>query len=355
MGRTLQAYRKLFDTTRRGKVVPLYFLYGPEEYLKREFVRTLIEVVLPSGERAFNLDILHGDEFDGAVFDDRIQSFGLFDQRRLVILKNFDALSTTHKDFVVERAGAAGDSVVLVIESTAERPSSARARQLVKVAGKRGLAFEFRHLDERETTERLVSRLRKEGFEIAPEALDLLLESVGTHLADLTNEMEKIVLAAGEARLIDRDLVAAVVGRYRGESLFSLLDDVGRSDAGALLEKLAVVLDGGEDAVFVLSMLLRRAVQLMEVRAAVRESGRSALSGPELASRLVSSASPFFVESLRRQAEALRGRDPELLLANLRWADLKLKTTQLDERTVIEEALLAWHLGKPLATPPLTA
>jgi DNA polymerase-3 subunit delta len=355
VGRALQAYRKLFDSIKRGKVAPLYFLYGPEEYLKREFVRALIEAVLPVGERAFNLDILHGDEFDPVVFDDRVQSFGLFDQRRFVILRNFDALSTAHKDIVVERVEAAADSVVIVVESTADRLDSARAKRLAKVAAKRGLAFEFRHLDERETAERLVSRLRKEGFEIAPEALDLLLESVGTSLSDLTNEMEKIVLAAGEARRIDRDLVAHVVGRYRGESLFSLLDDVGRSDAGALLEKLGIVLDGGDDAVFVLSMLLRRAVQLMEVRAVVRAAGRSAVTGRELASRLVSSASPFFVESLRRQAEALRGRDPELLLANLRWADLKLKTTQLEARTVIEEALLAWHVGKPLATPPPAA
>ena len=41
----------------------------------------------------------------------------------------------------------------------------------------------------------------------------------------------------------------------------------------------------------------------------------------------------------------------ESLLANLRWADLRLKTTSLDARCVIEEALLAAHAGKTLATP----
>jgi len=355
MGRTLDHYRRLFDSVKRGKVAPVYFLYGPEEYLKREFVRNVIDAVLPEGERAFNLDILHGDAFDTAAFDDRLQSFGLFDKRRVLILKNFDALTMAHKDHVIARAESAPDGVVLVIESAAERPDSARAKRLIKAAAARGVAFEFRHLDDAETMERLSSRLRKEGFEIAPDALDLLVESVGTHLSDLSNEMEKIVLAAGEERRIDRTLVADVVGRYRGESLFSLLDDLGRRDPGALLEKLAVVLDGGEDAVFVLSMLLRRAVQLMELRAVLRESGRSAPSGRELAARVTSSASPFFVESLRRQAQAVGERDLELLLANLRWADLKLKTTQVSQRTVIEGALLAWHLGKPLATPPLPA
>jgi hypothetical protein len=45
----------------------------------------------------------------------------------------------------------------------------------------------------------------------------------------------------------------------------------------------------------------------------------------------------------------------ESLLANLRWADLRLKTTSLDPRCVIEEALLAAHAGKTLATPALPA
>ena len=45
----------------------------------------------------------------------------------------------------------------------------------------------------------------------------------------------------------------------------------------------------------------------------------------------------------------------ESLLANLRWADLRLKTTSLDARCVIEEALLAAHAGKTLATTALPA
>ena len=39
----------------------------------------------------------------------------------------------------------------------------------------------------------------------------------------------------------------------------------------------------------------------------------------------------------------------ERMLANLRWADIKLKTTQVDAKTVLQEALLASHLRKTLA------
>jgi len=98
MAGRLAGYKKLFDDVRQGRVRPLYFLHGPEEYMKREFVHELIHAVLPDGDRTFNLDILYGDEFDPQGFDDRLQAFPLFASRRLVVLRNFDAISPSQRD-----------------------------------------------------------------------------------------------------------------------------------------------------------------------------------------------------------------------------------------------------------------
>ena len=42
MGRTLQSYKKLFDGLKKGEPHGLYFLYGPEEFIKKEFVAELL-------------------------------------------------------------------------------------------------------------------------------------------------------------------------------------------------------------------------------------------------------------------------------------------------------------------------
>ena len=36
MGRQADTYKKLFDDVRAGRVKALYFLHGPEEFMKRE-------------------------------------------------------------------------------------------------------------------------------------------------------------------------------------------------------------------------------------------------------------------------------------------------------------------------------
>lgn len=349
MGKTLQSYRRIFDALKKRDPGGAYFLYGPEEYLKREFVRELMSRALPEKNRAFNLDILYGDEFDGAAFDDRLHSFPLFTDRRVVILKNFDALSTGAKDHVIESVERVPDALVFVVESQAEKLDNARLKNLKKAVDRRGLAAAFPLLDDQESIDRVLSRIKREGFGIETDALDLLVESVGTRLIDLGNEVDKILLAAPEGSTIDRNLVAAVVGKYRAQSVFGLLDDLSRRNPASLVRSLTGLVDGGEEPVFILGMLLKRTVLLLHACTLAAERPAAVANDRALASAM-GGISPFYAAVLRRQAGRFQRDELERLLDNLRWADVKLKTTALDAKALLQEALVASHLGKTLAS-----
>jgi DNA polymerase-3 subunit delta len=350
----LSAYRKLFEDVRAGRVLSVYFLYGPEEYLKREFVRELIRAALPEGDRTFNLDILYGEEFDPQAFDDRLLSFPLFTSRRVLILKNFEALSVSNRDRVVDRAGAVPESVTLVVEASAEKLETAAHKRFAVVAGKQGVSFGFDELDENETLERILNRFRREKVQVDADALDLLIESVGTGLSDLSNEVDKILLSVSEGERVTRETVASVVGRYRTDSLFSVLDGLGASAPATLVPRLGTLIEAGEEPVFIVAMMLRRVVSLLEVQTLIAERGRAVSGDRALAGELAATGSPYFAGRLREQASRVPRERLETLLTNLRWADSRLKGTALDSRGVVEEALLAAHVGKPHATPAVT-
>jgi DNA polymerase III subunit delta len=351
MAGRLAAYKKLFDEVRQGRLKSLYLLHGPEEYMKREFVRELIQAALPDAERTFNLDIVHGDEFDAHAFDDRMQAFPLFATRRVVILRNFEALSPSQRERVVEYAAAVPASMTLVIESNDEKLETAAHKKLAAVASRVGVAFPFAHLDEAETMERVLARFRREGVHVEPDALDLLVESAGTQLMDLVNEVDKILLARGDAETVTRELVADVVGKYRTESLFALLDGIGTAPPATTLARLSSLLESGEEPVFLVAMMLRRVVSLLEVGHVVAERGRAVATDRSLSEMIAATHSPFFAAKLREQAARVTRDDLETLLTNFRWADLKLKTTSIDAKCVVEEAILASAVGKPLASP----
>jgi DNA polymerase-3 subunit delta len=355
MGRQAEAYKKLFEDVRAGRVKALYFLHGPEEYMKREFLKELTAAVLPGGDRTFNLDILYGEDFQAQSFDDRVQAFPLFAKKRLVVLRDFDALSTSEREYVIEKASQLPDGLVLVVESAVEKLETVAHKRLAELASRHGVLVPCSSLDESETMERVLARFRREEYKVDPDALDLLIESVGTAMIDLANEIDKIQLAAKDKRHVTRELVEAVVGKYRTVTLFSVLDAAGSSAPATVLPRLATLIESGEEPVFIVAMLLRRVVSLLEVQQVLAERGRAVSNDRALADAIAATPSPFFAGKLREQAARVSPAMLESLLANLRWADLRLKTTSLDARAVIEAALLAAHAGKTLATPPLPA
>jgi DNA polymerase-3 subunit delta len=348
MGRTLQSYRKLFEALRKKGPLPMYLLYGPEEYIKKEFLTELIQAALPGENRAFNLDIFHGDDFDRDSFSDRVSSFPLFAERRMVVLKKFEALSTPNKDFVLENIGALPQSMTFVAETSAEKMDTVRMKNLKKLADARGMSFAFQFLSEDETVQRVKARLRKEELGIEPEALDLLVASVGTHLSDLVNEVDKIILSVGGAKVITSDAVADVVGRYRTDNLFAVIDRLGQMRPHSLVARLNRLLDGGEEPILVLAMLIRRVVLLLEVRALTAEDPR-ARSPKVIAAALAGFTSPYFAGKLIDQASRFTTEELDTYLKNLRWADNKLKSTSLPPRGILETALVAASMGKTLA------
>lgn len=347
MGRALQRYKKLFDQVKREPPRRVYFLYGPEEFLKKEFVAELVKTCLPGNDRTFNLDIFHGDDFNRDAFSDRVSSFPLFTNRRMVILKKFETLSVSSQDFVLERVAGTADAVVLVVEATPAKLETARLKKLHELAQTYGLSFYFQHLSDEEAVERARNRLEREGHRIDPDALELLVSSAGTQLIDLANEIEKIVLSADPGSAITRQTVGAVVGKYRAESLFRFLDRLGSDETAETLSKLNRIIDGGEEPVFVLSMLIRRIVQLLQVRLLMDEGASGTRS---LGQKLQGSASPYQVAILAEQAGRFSARDLEIHLKNLRWADRMIKSSSVDPAYLLEVVLVASAGRKTLAS-----
>jgi DNA polymerase-3 subunit delta len=352
MGRTLQTYKKLFDSVKKQQFHNVYFLFGQEEFLKKEFVSELIRNGLDERNRAFNLDILYGDEFDKTLFNDRVCSFPLFAERRMVILKNFDGLALANKDYVITSIESIPESLICVVESSLAKLDNARVKKLKTIADKKGLSFNFKFLSEEETVERLRGRLRKEGLEIASDALGLLVESVGTQLIDLQNEVEKITLLSHGQSMVTREIVSQVVGKYRTESVFSFLDLIGARNIDRSLTLLNSLIDGGEEPVFLLAMTIRRVLMLMQVQSLLETDSIRKAGSRSVSDILGGQYSPFLAGILLRQAPLFEKGDLEYYLNNLMWADRKLKTTQVNSRTILEEALVSSHLRKKLATTP---
>jgi DNA polymerase-3 subunit delta len=102
-----------------------------------------------------------------------------------------------------------------------------------------------------------MKRCEGTGVSITPEAATLIHSYVGRSLRELQNELDKLSLFIGKRAMIGVDDVNAVVGMSRQFNVFELQASVGAKEYARALEIVGHLLEAGESAVGLVTMLTR--------------------------------------------------------------------------------------------------
>ncbi len=197
-------------------------------------------------------------------------------------------------------------------------------------------ALGFYRLKEGELYQWLTREAESRGKSLTPAAVQRLVEVVGDNLAELSQELEKLVLFAGKERTLTPALVAQLASHSRNYSIFALVDALGDPGAGKRLAALDHLLDLGEAPAKILGMLarqLRLLIRLKEAAGAAPDAARNLNLPPGVVKRLGQQAARFSEPALRAH------------LMLLHRTDLHLKTSTGNPRLWLEWALLKMGPG----------
>jgi DNA polymerase-3 subunit delta len=244
---------------------PVYFFFGEDDFLKDARLRELVEAAVDPATRDFNLELRRGPELDAEAMDSLLSTPPMLAERRVVVVRDVDKLKKDARkmlDRYLERPAA--DTVLVLVA-----PAGAKAD---KPLADRSTPVEFAPL----TADRVIKWISHQattvlGRAITPDAVTLLVEAVGTDLAQLAVELEKLASYASER--IDESAVAAVVGVRRGESVGSLLDAIAAKDAAAALALVPGVLQQPKTTAVSIVMGLTTQTLALAYGAAARDSG----------------------------------------------------------------------------------
>ena len=246
---------------------PVYFFFGEDDFLKDARMRELVEAAVDPATRDFNLELRRGNELDAESLDSLLSTPPMLAERRVVVVRDVDKLKKDARkllDAYLKRP--APDTVLLLVA-----PAGAKAD---KPLADRSTAVEFAPL----TADRVLKWLTYQadtvlGRPISADAAALLMEAVGTDLAQLAVELEK--LAAYAAHEIDEAAVTAIVGVRRGESVGALLDAVAARDAGAAIALVPGVLEQPKTTAVSIVMGLTTQTLALSYGVASRSAGTS--------------------------------------------------------------------------------
>jgi len=189
--------------------------------------------------------------------------------------------------------------------------------------------------DPREVPAWIESFVGQAGSRIEPEASAVLAELRGNDTMRLANEIEKLLLHAGEARPISREDVSALVGDGEATSAWALGEALADGDAGRGVQALRRLFAEAGVAPVIVGAVASRLRQLIVLRDE-KTVGRA----NEPARRVVfPGRSVYFADALARKATRFSEKVLARALASLYEVDKRSKSSAVEPEALLEEWL----------------
>ena len=284
----LEVSREVLASAGRG--IPVYLLYGEEQFMVDKTAAGLIERLIPEDERDFGLQVLSGADIPISAIVEALSGLPLFNRSKVVHLRRCGLFPGTRREgrkaaagggrkrewtragVVLEHLPAEGGGVTVIItEAGVDRRTA-----LFKAVAERGVAAEFTPFAENDRHlgilyDYLSERLRGDGVAMSKGDFFHLVEIVGTDMRRILTETEKCALAAGPGKRIGRDLIDELAVPTREMAAWQLAEAVAAGEKSRSMELLRRLIGQGEHPLRILAALQTRFRLLLQARSLIDE------------------------------------------------------------------------------------
>jgi DNA polymerase-3 subunit delta len=321
-------YEEFLEATKGRDYAPVYLFIGEEEFLIDECVNRVIQDLLTTDTKAFNLDIVYGSKVEASQVIAHAASFPMMSDRRVVVVKEFEKLISEDaaKEIVSSYITHPLDSTCLVL--LAEKPDF-RTKPFTDLK-KSGTVFSFNPLFDNQVPAWIASRCKKLGKDVDIEACRLMQAYIGNSLRTIQNELEKLFTYLGDRTRVTPEDVADVVGVSRGFNVFDLQNAIGKKNLEEALRIAKRMIETGEAPQLSVVMLTRYFTLLWKVQ----DMQRQGKSETEIISAI--HISPYYFKGYTEAAGRYSSAQIERSFGVLLEADIQLKSTSPDPYHLME-------------------
>jgi DNA polymerase III subunit delta len=243
--------KDLSQALKKGQIDPVYFLFGPEAYLRDQAAHSIADEALRGtllrefNESGFNL--ITNDVRDAMAIAEQLP---MMSDRRVVHIRNFNKLRESDEEILVNYLDRPVETSVVIFNAAEIDKRKKLAKTLLSRA-----AFEFQPLKPNELQSWIRSKLQQLDAEIEPRASQLLIETVTNDLNTLTNELNKLAAAALPSGRITIELVDQLISRSREHVNWELTDHILAGNRRAALKTLRDILDDRVEPLMLIGLI----------------------------------------------------------------------------------------------------
>src|SRR5688572_30389974 len=198
----------------RNKIYhPVYFLHGEEPFFIDQIAEYIESHILSDMEKEFNQSIFYGRDIDPVSIFSNAKRYPMMSNYQLVIIREAQDIRNLFRKKQSEdgqdETGAANDnddadpfyqylqhpqkSTILVFCYKYKKLD--KRTKTGKLLEKSGVVYESKKLYDNQISPWIISYVKNKGFLIGDKAANLLSEYLGTDLAKVSNELDKLMIS----------------------------------------------------------------------------------------------------------------------------------------------------------------
>ena len=255
---------KLQQELTKNKTAPVYLLTGEDTYRKQEVIQQLRGILQPDD---FNFYASAADKADLGEVLAMMNTAPVFSAARMVVLTGIEKLRKEPKAALLRYVSDPLSTTTLVLTHNDSKKMKTE-KVLAEACAASGYVADFAELKQAELTAWAKNKMVARGLTADFDAVDLLCQSVGSELAALENEIEKLSLYTQDRtqKTISKEDVLACIGFSKGENPFELSNAIlacNKMRAVKLVDKL---IDDGEDPLAILSKMTYPILKMARIK-----------------------------------------------------------------------------------------
>jgi len=218
-----------------GKFRNIYILQGEEPYYIDKLQQLIIDEALTEDQRDFNLSIYYGNTANVREVISACQQYPAFSDHKVVVVREAQLIPKQpgHKDDLDLFAAYAEKPLVSTILVICHKGATLKSKRLTDVlkSNKNGVIFDSNKVREGRDLEGLIMNYAASlGCNIDTKATSMLADHIGTDIARLFSELDKLLMLA-EDKNITPTLIERNIGISKDFNNFELEEALSKRDA----------------------------------------------------------------------------------------------------------------------------
>ncbi len=199
---------------------PIYLLEGDEPYFI-DLVSNFIEKnVLTDAEKGFNQTIFYGKDTEEQTIAHAALRYPMMTDKQVIIVK--EAQSLKKIEDLAPYAEKPMPSTILVLNYKYKNLD--KRTKLYKAIAAKGVILSTKKLYENKIPSWIENYLKQHNYTIAPQASQILTDSLGNDLGKIANELNKLVIAVKDTTHLTPEHIEKNIGISKDYNLFELQD-----------------------------------------------------------------------------------------------------------------------------------